>query len=89
MMNRFMWQTYIFGVHWRHEGSMYYDELSAASKSEAADYFNSHKRDDVDLVRVVLIGPDENGLRARTGSPLMPLAPLMARPRMDRDADAR
>ena len=84
-----MWQTYIFGVHWKHRGAMYYDELSAASKNEAADYFNGHKRDDVDLVHVVLVGPDENGLREKTGSPLLPFTPLLARRRMDRDADAR
>jgi len=25
-----MWQTFIFGMHWRHSGKMYYDELRAA-----------------------------------------------------------
>lgn len=84
-----MWQTFLFGMHWRHAGKMYYDELSAGSKEEAAQYFNDHKRDDVDLVRVELIGPDDNGLRERTGSPISPFSPLKARRRLDEDEDTR
>jgi hypothetical protein len=34
-----MWQTFIFGMHWRHGGKVYYDELTAASQEEAAGYF--------------------------------------------------
>lgn len=41
-----MWQTYIFGMYWEHEGKMYYDEIPAESADEAANYFNHHKRDD-------------------------------------------
>lgn len=42
---------------------MYYDELPAGSKEAAAEYFIDHKRDDVDLVRVEFIGPDDSGVR--------------------------
>jgi hypothetical protein len=42
-----MWQTYIFGMHWKHQGKMYYDELSAESQDEAAGYCVDHCRDDV------------------------------------------
>src|SRR5438093_1282224 len=38
-----MWQTFIFGMHWRHGGKMYYDELPAASKDEAAESFFHEK----------------------------------------------
>jgi hypothetical protein len=68
---------------------MYYDELSAGSEDEAADYFIGHKRDDVDLVRVELVGPDDGGVREYAHSPVSPFAPLMARRRLDRDEDAR
>jgi hypothetical protein len=84
-----MWQTFIFGMHWKHQGKMYYDELSAASKEEAAEYFIDHKRDDVSLVRVELIGPDESGVREYACSPLSPFDPLRARRRLDKDEDAR
>ena len=84
-----MWQTFIFGMHWKHGGKMYYDELSAASKEEAAEYFIDHKRDDVSLVRVELIGPDEPGVREYATSPLSPFDPLRARRRLDQDEDAR
>jgi hypothetical protein len=33
-----MWQTFIFGMHWRRGGKMYYDELRAGSKEEAAEH---------------------------------------------------
>jgi hypothetical protein len=86
-----MWQTYIFGMHWKHGGKMYYDELSAESIVEAADYFIDHKRDDVDLIRVVLIGPDEPGVREYAHSPVSPFGPLKVkvRRRTDKDEDAR
>ena len=59
-----MWQTFIYGMHWKHEGKMYYDELSAESQDEAAGYFIDHCRDDVSLVRVELVGPDDGGVRS-------------------------
>lgn len=68
---------------------MYYDELSAGSKEEAAEYFIDHKRDDVDLVQVEVVGPDENGMRECAHSPVSPFTPLIARRRLDKDADAR
>ena len=43
---------------------MYYDELPADSKDQAAEYFIDHKRDDVTLLRVELVGPNEGGVRA-------------------------
>lgn len=84
-----MWQNYIFGMHWRHGGKMYYDELSAESKEEAAGYFIDHKRDDVDLVRVEVVGPDDGGTREVARSPVSPFDPLRARRRTDREEDAR
>ncbi|HEY5913046.1 MAG TPA: hypothetical protein VJA21_20845 [Verrucomicrobiae bacterium] len=84
-----MWQTYIFGMHWMHKGKMYYDELPAGSKDEACDYFNDHKRDDVALIKVELIGPDESGVREYAHSPISPFDPLKARRRTDKDEDAR
>jgi hypothetical protein len=68
---------------------MYYDELPAASMDEAADYFIDHKRDDVDLIRVEKVGPDEPGTREYAHSPDSPFSPLRARRRMDKDEDAR
>ncbi len=68
---------------------MYYDELSAGSKEEAAGYFIDHKRDDVALVRVELVGPDEPGGREYAHSPVSPFGPLQARRRLDSDEDAR
>lgn len=68
---------------------MYYDELPAGSKNEAADYFNDHKRSDVTLVRVEVIGPDESGVREIARSPDSPFSPLKARRRLDKDEDAR
>jgi hypothetical protein len=84
-----MWQTYIFGMHWKHQGKMYYDELFAESQEEAAGYFIDHMRDDVSLVRVVLVGPDDGGVREYAKSPVSPFAPLQARRRMDADEDVR
>jgi hypothetical protein len=68
---------------------MYYDELPASSKEEAAEYFIDHKRDDVALVRVELVGPDDSGVCEYAHSPISPFGPLKARRRLDRDEDAR
>jgi hypothetical protein len=84
-----MWQSYIFGMHWKHDGKMYYDELPAESKDEAAEYFIDHMRDDVSLVRVELVGPNEGGVREFAHSPDSPFSPLKARRRLDKDEDAR
>ena len=84
-----MRERFIFGMHWKHDGKMYYDELPADSKDEAAEYFIDHKRDDVSLVRVELVGPNEGGVREPRDSPNRPFAPLMARRRLDKDEDAR
>jgi len=84
-----MWTTYIWGMHWKHDGNLYYDELSAGSREEAADYFIDHKRDDVALVRVELVGPDEPGTRECAHSPISPFSPLQACRRLDADQDAR
>ena len=84
-----MWQNFIFGMHWKHGGKTYYDELPAGSEVEAVDYFNDYKRSDVALVRVVLVGPDDGGVRELAHSPVSPFSPLMARRRLDKDEDAR
>jgi len=86
-----MWQTYIFGMHWEHEGKMYYDEIPAESIDEAANYFNHHKRDDVTLVRVEVVRPgrDDHGVREPAHPSNKPFSPLQARRRMDKDEDAR
>ena len=68
---------------------MYLDELCGTSTDEVVDYFNDHKRDDISLVRVELIGPDEGGVREFAHSPDSPFSPLMARRRLDKDEDAR
>jgi len=84
-----MWQQFIFGMHWMHEAKMYYDELSADSREAAAEYFIEHKRDDVSLVKVELIGPDDGGVREFAHSPVSPFDPLKARRKLDQDEDAR
>jgi hypothetical protein len=84
-----MWPTFIFGIHWSHGGKLYYDELPAGSKEEAADYFIDHKRDDVLLVRVELVGPNDGGVREHAHAPVSPFSPLMARRRLDKDEDVR
>jgi hypothetical protein len=68
---------------------MYYDELSASSREEAAVYFLDHKRDDVFLAAVELIGPDDGGVREPAHLPVSPFGPLKARRRLDKDDDAR
>jgi hypothetical protein len=68
---------------------MYYDELPAGSNDEATEYFIDKKRDDVQLVRVELVGPDDPSVREYARSPNSPFSPLQARRRMDRDEDAR
>jgi len=83
-----MWQNYIFGMHWAHHGKMYYDELSAESQDDAAGYFIDNMRDDVSLVRVELVRPDDGGVREFAKSPVSPFAPLKARRRTDTDQDA-
>src|SRR3954454_22284710 len=84
-----MWQTFIFGMHWKHQAKMYYDELPACSKEEAAEYFIDHMRDDVSLVRVELVAPDEPGVREYSYSPYSPFRPSKARRTLDKDEDAR
>lgn len=84
-----MWESYIYGMHWKHDGKMYYDEIPAESKVGAAEYFIDHKRDDVTLVRVELVGPNEGGVRELAHSPYSPFDPLRARRRTDMDEDAR
>jgi hypothetical protein len=84
-----MWQTYIFGMHWKHDGRMYYDELPAESETEAVDFFIDHKREDISLVRVELVGPNEGGVRELVVSPDSPFSPLKARRRLDQDENAR
>jgi hypothetical protein len=65
-----MCETYIFGMHWRHRRAVFYDEVSATSTEDARDYFNQHKRDDVALIRVELIGPAGPGARKPALSPV-------------------
>ena len=84
-----MWQNYIFGMHWKHGEKMYYDELSAESQEVAAGYFIDHKRDDVALIKVEVVGPYDCGTRELAKSPLSPFDPLMARRRWNKDEDAR
>jgi hypothetical protein len=84
-----MWQSYIYGMHWRHGGKMYYDEVHADSKAKATEYFIDHKRDDVALVRVEYVGPDEGCVREPAFLPGAPFSPLVARRRLDKDEDAR
>jgi hypothetical protein len=84
-----MWQSYVYGVHWECEGRMYYDELPAESQDEAAEFFIDHKRDDVKLVRVVYVRPNEGGVRELAQSLYSPFSPLMARRNPETDEDAR
>ena len=84
-----MSQSFIFGMQWTHGDQMYCDELPGECMEEAAGYFIDHKRDDVALVRVELIGPDDPGVREYAHSPVSPFAPLMARRRMDKDEDVK
>jgi hypothetical protein len=66
---RVMWQNCIFGMHWKHQGKMYYDELSAESQDDAAGYFIDHMGDDVSLMRVDLVRPDDGGVRELPNRP--------------------
>ena len=68
---------------------MYYDELPAESMEEAAEYFIDHMREDVALVRVQLVRPDEPGVREYAQSPISPFDPLIALRKLDKDEDAR
>jgi hypothetical protein len=83
-----MWQSYIFGMYWKHSEQMYYDELPAESKEAAAEFFIDHMRDDVMLVRVEFVGPNEGGVREFAHSPNSPFSPLQARRRLDKDDNA-
>lgn len=76
-------------MHWKHDGKMYYDEIPAQSMDEAEEYFLDHKRDDVTLVRIEYVGPNEGGVREPAHSPYSPIGPLRASRRMDKDEDAR
>jgi hypothetical protein len=82
-------ELFRFYVHWKHQNKMYVDEICAAPQIEAEKYFNDNKRDDVTLVRVEFIGPDDGGVREFSGSPYTPFSPLIARRRLDIDEDAR
>jgi hypothetical protein len=84
-----MWQSYIFGMHSKHDGKMYYDEIPAESKEEAEEYFIDHKRDDVTLIRVEYVGPNDGGVREPAHLTYTPFDPLQARLRTDNDEDAR
>ncbi|HXC34645.1 MAG TPA: hypothetical protein VNV43_02155 [Candidatus Acidoferrales bacterium] len=84
-----MWQSYIYGMHWKHDGKMYYYQIPAESKEEAAEFFIDHNRDDVTLVRIEYVGPNQGGVRELAHSPYSPFDPLRARRRMDKDEDAR
>jgi hypothetical protein len=84
-----MWLSYIYGMHWKCSGRMYYDEIPADSKEEAAGFFIDHKRDDVTLLRVEFVRPNEGGVRELAHSPDSPFDPLMARRRTDVDEDVR
>ena len=84
-----MQELFMYRVHWKHQDKMYLDEFAAASKVEAVDYFNDHKRPDVSLVRVELVGPDQGGSREFAHSPNSPFSPLIARRRLDKEEDVR
>ena len=85
----FMWQSFIYGMHWKHDGKMYYDEVAAESKEDAVEYFIDNKRDDVTLVRVEYLGPNEGGVQETVGPPVLPFSPLQARRRLGADEDVR
>ena len=84
-----MWQSYLYGMHWSCEGKMYYDEIPGESRDDATEFFIDHKRDDVKLIRVVYVGPNEGGVREPAHSPYLPFSPLMARRNPDTDEDVR
>ena len=66
---------------------MYYDEIPADSKEAAAEFFIDHMREDVSLIRVVFVRPNEGGVREysrRPDSPT-PFRPLVARRKIDKD----
>jgi hypothetical protein len=84
-----MWQSYIYEIHWSCQGKMYYDEIPAESKDEAREFFIDHKRDDVNLLRVVYVRPNEGGVREPSHSPYFPFNPLIARRNPETDEDVR
>ena len=84
-----MWQSYLYGMHWECEGRMYYDEIPAETKEGATEFFIDHKRDDVRLIRVEFVGPNEGGVREPAHSPYLPFSPLSARRNPETGEDAR
>ncbi|HEU5397143.1 MAG TPA: hypothetical protein VFV81_08240 [Verrucomicrobiae bacterium] len=57
-----MLQNLIFGMHWKHDGRLYYDEVPAQSREAATEYFIGHKRDDVTLMHVELIAAEHRAI---------------------------
>lgn len=84
-----MWQSYLYGMHWECEGRRYYDEIPAESQDEVREFFIGHKRDDVRLIRVKDVRPNEGGVREPADSPDSPFSPLTARRNPDTDEDIR
>jgi len=80
---------FMYHAHWKHQDKLYVDEFSATSLVAAVDYFNDHKRPDVSLIKVKLVGPDQGGLREFAHSPDSPFSPLIARRRLGVDDNAR
>jgi len=85
----FMNDRLVFGMSWRHDGKLYYDEVPADSKDEAIAYFVEHQRGDIVLVRVDLVGPNDGSVQDVVVPPSQPFSPLSARSRLDADAEAR
>jgi len=85
----FMSDRFIYGMHWRHDGKLYDDEVPAESKDEAIAYFVELHRGDIVLVRVELVGPNDGSVQDVIVPPTSPFGALSARSRLDTDADAR
>lgn len=85
----YVMEKFIFGMHWKHNGKMYYDELPADSQEEAEEFFNDRKRDDVSLVRVELVVPNEGCVREFVVSPDSLFGPLIGRRQLDVGKDVR
>lgn len=81
-------EIFKYHVHWKHEGQIYMDEVSAASVTEVVDYFNENKRLDVFLLGVELVGPAEGGSGEFTHLPILPFAPIMAHRKWNVDKNA-
>ena len=84
----FMSERFIFGMHWKYDGKMYYDEVPAGSKDEAIAYFVECQRGDVVLVRVDLVGPNDRRVPGDGVAPSLPFGPSSERSRLDTGADA-